>query len=110
MRILIESLKTSGQEAWRRGVGKVQWLAGSMAGDSNAPIVNGYVVFYLALIVAGLVLVGGAVLEWHHGSAQGNVAVDILWRVTWVIYQVLKVTLVIVGGMWIYRRFRAHDH
>jgi membrane protein implicated in regulation of membrane protease activity len=76
-----------------------------MAGDPNAPIANGYLIFYLALLVGAFVILGAVVLQWHDGSGQGNVFVDILWRLTWVTYQILKVTLIILLLIWISRRF-----
>jgi hypothetical protein len=84
---------------------RAQRLAARMAGDPNAPIANGYLIFYLAVTVAAFMILGGAILEWHRGAAQGNVFVDILWRLTWIMFQVMKVTLIILLVIWVYRWF-----
>ncbi len=85
--------------------GKVREIAASAARDPNAPIANGWLIFYLALLVAVLVFVVGAIAEWHDGAGQGSVYVDALWRVTWVTFQILKTALIVLLVIWGYRWF-----
>lgn len=80
--------------------GKIQQLAASAARDRNAPIANGWMIFYLALVVAVLVIVESVVFSWDHGSGHGNVFVDVLWHVTRVVGSVLKLALLVVLVMW----------
>jgi uncharacterized membrane protein len=88
--------------------GRVQQMAAGAARDPNAPIANGWLIFYLALVVAVLLIVASVIYAWHHGSGQGNVLVDVVWRITWVTFSVLKVTLIVLlviwGARWFGRR------
>ncbi len=58
---------------------------------------------WLLLAVVALFLLVGAVHRWHHGGGENSVAVDIVWRVVWITYQVFKVWLIVVVVMIIYR-------
>lgn len=80
-------------------------MAASAARNSDAPIANGWLIFYLFLVVAMLVFVVGAIAEWHDGAGKGSVYVDALWRVTWVTFQILKTALIVLLVIWGYRRF-----
>jgi len=101
----LESHKSFGERTLGAVTGKFQQLAASAAHDPNAPIANGWLIFYLALLVAVLVFVVGAVAEWHDGAGQGSIYVDVLWRVTWITFTVLKTTLIVLVVIWGYRRF-----
>lgn len=76
-----------------------------MARDPDAPIANGWLIFYFALLVAVLIPVVGGIAEWHDGSGNGNAIVDVVWRVAWITFQILKTTLIVLLVIWGYRRF-----
>lgn len=59
----------------------------------------------LAFIVLGMFLLVGLVNEWHNGVGHDSVLVDIIWRVTWISYQILKVLLVGLVVLYVYRYF-----
>ncbi len=58
---------------------------------------------FLLITVVILFLLVGAVHRWHHGSGENSVAVDIIWRVVWVTYQVCKIWLIVVVVMLVVR-------
>jgi hypothetical protein len=64
---------------------------------------NGSLAVFLLFAVVLLFLLMGAVTRWHHGAGQDSVAVDIIWRVVWITYQVFKVWLIVVAVMLLYR-------
>jgi len=94
-----------GQRVLGAATRKVQQVAASAARDPNAAIANGWLIFYFGLLVAMLVFVVGAVAEWHDGAGQGSIFVDIVWRVSWVGFQMLKTVLIVLLVIWGYRRF-----
>jgi len=101
----LESHKSFGERTLGAVTGKLQQLAASAARDPNAPIANGWLIFYFSLIFAVLIFVVGGVREWHHGSGEGSFFVDVVWRVTWIIFSVLEVALIVLLAIWGYRRF-----
>lgn len=102
------SAKSLRQRTLGVAAGKIQQLAARAAADPNAPIANGWFVFYLALVVVVLGIVESVVYSWHHGSGHGNVFVDVLWHVTRVVDSVLQLALIVLlviwGSRWFGRR------
>jgi hypothetical protein len=66
--------------------------------------VNGRLALWLAVIAGCLFLGVGVVNRWHHGGGEDSVGVDVLWHTVWIIYQVLKVWLIVVVAILLYRR------
>lgn len=50
----------------------------------------------VAIGTALIFVVMGAVAKWRHGGGSGSVAVDTLWRTTWIIYVFAKLLLLAV--------------
>src|SRR5690242_10132420 len=98
--------KSFGQRTREAVAGRVQRLAASAAGDPNAPIANGLFILYLAVLFVVLVIVVEAFREWHHGSGEGSIVVDVLWRVTLVTSRVFEVILIVLLSIWVYHRFK----
>lgn len=59
---------------------------------------------YILFLVIGLLIAAplvGVLDKYHHGSAQGNVLIDILWRVVWISFslaQLAALILIVVAG------------
>jgi hypothetical protein len=85
---------------------KARGLAASTARDPDAPIANGWLMFYFALVLTVLVFVVGAVDQWREGAGQGSAFGELIWHVTWITYSLLKAAFLILFGIWGYRRFQ----
>jgi hypothetical protein len=59
---------------------------------------------YIILLIIGLLIAAplvGALDNFHHGSARGNVLIDILWRVVWISFslaQLAAIILIVIAG------------
>lgn len=84
-----------------------QRFAARIAGQPDAPIANGLLIFYLAILLIVLALVIGALDNWHTGSGKGSVFVGVLWHTVWTTFQVLKVTWIVLLIIWIWRWFNS---
>jgi hypothetical protein len=82
-----------------------QRFAARVAGQPDAPIANGLLIFYMAFVLFMLVLAVGALQEWHNGAGKGSVFVDVLGRIVWIVFNVLAVTWVVLLVIWISRWF-----
>jgi hypothetical protein len=67
--------------------------------------VNGGLAVWLSFVVVLLFLLVGFVSRWHHGAGDGRVEGDVLWHVVWITYQAVKVWLVTVVVILLYRRY-----
>ncbi|HKB50386.1 MAG TPA: hypothetical protein VKC63_03025 [Solirubrobacterales bacterium] len=64
---------------------------------------RGKLIALLAVCVALLYPLIGAFYDFHHGSGQGSVVVDVLWRVVWVGYSFARLALIVLLAMAAYR-------
>ncbi len=94
-----------GERTREATVRRVQRLAASAAGNPDAPIANGLFIFYLALMFVVLAIAVEAIDEWRHGSGEGSIAVDALWRVSLITSRVCQVALSVLLAIWGYRQF-----
>jgi hypothetical protein len=59
---------------------------------------------YILFLVIGLLIAAplvGVLDNFHHGSARGNIPIDILWRVVWISFslaQLAALILIVVAG------------
>jgi hypothetical protein len=72
--------------------------------------INGRLALWLAVLVGCLFLAVGAVSRWHQGGGAQMLVVDIIWRTVWIVYQILKVWLIVVIAILIYRRAQGSSH
>jgi hypothetical protein len=57
---------------------------------------RGKVLLVLALCIAVLYPLVGALSNFHEGSAHGSVIVDVLWRVVWIGFSLLELALILL--------------
>lgn len=102
----MHQLNHKNENGFRRVTDWLQRQASRPANDPDAPIANGWLIFYLGLVVAVMILLVGVITQWHEGSGRGSPSVDILWRITWILYSLVKIAFLVLGVIWAYRRFQ----
>jgi hypothetical protein len=98
-------MRSWGRRTLNAGGARAQRIAARIAGQPDAPIAIGLLIFYLAILLFALVLIVGALNNWHTGSGRGDVFVGILWHTVWIFFQVLKVTWIVLVIIWVSRWF-----
>jgi hypothetical protein len=69
---------------------QVPWLRG-----------KGTLLLVLGVLIARPLV--GSFYDFHHGSAQGNILVDVLWRVVWIGYSLAELAAIVLVLMAAYR-------
>lgn len=82
-----------------------RWTPG-VPDQPELPIVSGFLVFYVGMVLAVFVFVVGGVTLWHEGAGQGSVLVDVLWHAVTVVSRLLELSFVVLLAVWGYRRLR----
>lgn len=67
--------------------------------EKGTALVNRKVIARLAVWVALLILLAGALSVWHDGSGRDNVIVFVLWKVTWIWLTLAQVALIALLAM-----------
>jgi len=97
---------SAASQIFRTATSRFQRAAGWLAANPNSPIVSGWALVYLGLVVAVLIFAVGGIAQWREGSGQDVVAVNVLWHVVWVTYSLLKVLFLVFLALWIVRHYR----
>lgn len=71
------------------------WTPSTRRHRVKPPSINGRNTVLLAIAVGALFLLVGLTAEWRDGSGADSTAVAIIWRIVWITYQILKVTLIV---------------
>lgn len=101
----LEALRSWARDALNAGEKKAQRFAARVAGQPDAPIANGMLIFYLVFVLFVLVLAVGALQEWRNGAGKGSVFVNVLWHITSNTFDVLAITWIVLLIIWISRWF-----
>jgi hypothetical protein len=60
----------------------------------------------IVLLVVGVLIARplvGALYDFHHGSARGNLLIDVVWRVVWIGYSLAELAAIVLVVMTAYR-------
>lgn len=70
------------------------WSKEMKAADKPRPY--GKQILILAIGVFILIPLVGVLYRFHHGSGSGSIAVDVLWRVVWIVYTLVRLALIVL--------------
>jgi hypothetical protein len=77
-------------------LGRLDGVPAKDKAGSGKPVSRGRLIVLLAVGVALLYPLVGALYDFHHGAASGSLIVDIIWRVVWIGFTLVRLGLIVL--------------